>query len=275
MNKPQIWHYGLVARDWAEFATDGGIQTPYFKKVIESAGQPALDLGCGTGRILLQLLQAGLEVDGCDYSQDMLDLCADRAKQAGLSPQLYHQSMNELDLPRRYRTIYACGVIGLGGEQSLALQTMRRCYDHLRPGGVFVFDYGPRYNDPPAWLNRLPDSRHSLPDEWPEAEPGDRRRLSDGTELELVHRTVEMDPLEDVAVRQMRARLYADGKLIREEIHTQKVGDYSKNELVLMLKTAGFRQIQVTGDYSDEPATADHLDLVFLARKENEDLYHL
>ena len=42
-----------------------------------------------------------------------------------------------------------------------------------------------------------------------------------GLELELVARTVEMDPLEDVATRQIRARLWRKGKLLKEEVHTQ------------------------------------------------------
>lgn len=265
MEQPQIWHYGLVAVDWAEFATDGGKEAPYFKNKIEMFGQPALDLGCGTGRLLIPLLRAGLEVDGCDYSQDMLDQCAARAKQEGLSTTLYPQSMHELDLPRRYRTIYACGVIGLGGKQELAQQAMRRCYDHLRPGGALIFDYSPRWNDPPAWLNRLPDSRHALPQEWPES--GRRQTLSDGTDLEITTRTIYMDPLENVATRQVRARLWKGDLLLKEEIHTQVVGDYSKNELLLMLEKAGFQDTEVKGDYCDEPATADDEVILFIARK--------
>ena len=265
MEQPQIWHYGLVARDWAEFATDGGQEAQYFKSLVERFGQPGLDLGCGTGRLLLPLLQAGLDVDGCDYSADMLALCRERATAAGLSPTLYQQAMHELDLPRRYKTIFACGVIGLGGQRRLTMQTMQRCYDHLRPGGAFAFDYSPRWNDPPAWLSRLPENRRALPDEWPEST--ERQRLADGSELEIATRTVSMDPLEDVTTRQIRARLWRDGKLLTEEIHTQKVEDYSKHELILMLERAGFGDIQLYGDHSDEPATADHGVLVFVARK--------
>jgi len=265
MEQPQIWHYGLMARDWAEFATDGGKESVYFQQLIESSGQPALDLGCGTGRLLIPLLHAGLDVDGCDYSKDMLAFCEARAKKEGLSPHLYAQAMHELDLPRRYRTIFACGALGLGGEQKLALQAVQRCYDHLRPGGILAFDYSPRWNDPPAWLSRLPENRHALPEEWPTS--GERKLLSDGTELELDARTVVMDPLEEVATRQIRARLWQKGELIKEEIHTQKVGDYSKNELVMMLERAGFRDIKIYGDYSSEPATADHNVLIFIATK--------
>jgi len=265
MEQPQIWHYGLVARDWAEFATAGGKEAEYFRRLIESSGQPALDLGCGTGRLLLPLLQAGLDVDGCDYSADMLAMCRERVRREGLSSVLYEQAMHALDLPRRYRTIFACGVIGLGGERRLTLQAMLRCHEHLRQGGTFAFDYSPRWNDPPAWLSRLPEGRHALPQDWPSS--GERQRLEDGSELEIVARTVSMDALEEVATRQIRARLWRGGELLTEEIHTQRVEDYSKNELVLMLERAGFGKVGVYGDYSDEPATSDHQQLVFVARK--------
>jgi hypothetical protein len=46
-DRPQTWHYGLVARYWAEQNTDGP-EIPYFQNLIERHGQPALDAGCGT-----------------------------------------------------------------------------------------------------------------------------------------------------------------------------------------------------------------------------------
>lgn len=265
MQQPQVWHHGLVARDWAEFATDGGKEALYFKKIIETSGQPALDLGCGSGRLLLPYLQAGLDVDGCDYSKDMLARCRERANAEGLSPRLYAQAMHELDLPRRYRTIFACGVIGLGGERQLTKKAMQRCYEHLRSGGTFAFDIAPRWNDPPAWISRLPERRQALPEEWPSS--AKRKPLADGCELELVARTIAVDPLEEAQTRQIRARLWRNGTMVKEEVHTQRYEEYGKNELVLILEHAGFNDIQIRGDYSDEPATADHKILVFVARK--------
>ena len=192
MKQPQIWHHGLIARDWAEFETDGGKEALYFREFIETAGQPALDLGCGSGRLLLPYLQAGLDVDGCDYSKDMLIQCQKRATREGLSPQLYEQAMHDLDLPRRYRIIFACGVVGLGGERRLTMKAMQRCYEHLRPGGRFAFDYMVRWNDPPAWLSRLPEARQALPQAWPSS--SERKLLVDGCELELATRTIAVDP---------------------------------------------------------------------------------
>ena len=71
---PQTWHYGLVAKWWSEFNDDfRPHEIPYFQKFIERDGEPALDVACGTGRLLLPYLRAGLDVDGCDVSADMID----------------------------------------------------------------------------------------------------------------------------------------------------------------------------------------------------------
>src|SRR5205814_5460733 len=107
--QPQTWHHGIVARWWAEFNVDGP-EIAYFQKFIADEGEPALDLACGTGRLLLPYLRAGLDVDGCDVSSDMLALCRERAEAEGLSPMLFAQAMHELDLPRLYRTVVECAV---------------------------------------------------------------------------------------------------------------------------------------------------------------------
>jgi len=55
VSTPQTWHYGLVAEWWAAFNTDGP-EISYFGRFVEQ-GQPALDAGCGTGRLLLPWLR--------------------------------------------------------------------------------------------------------------------------------------------------------------------------------------------------------------------------
>jgi len=62
---PQTWHYGLMARWWAEFVHDGP-EIAYFRDQIERYGDPALDVACGTGRLLLPFLRAGWAVDGME-----------------------------------------------------------------------------------------------------------------------------------------------------------------------------------------------------------------
>src|ERR1044072_1864209 len=97
----RTWHHGLVARWWAEFNLDGP-EIEFFRSFVE-AGQPALDLACGAGRLLVPYLRAGLDVDGCDVSEDMVAACRAKADREGLAPHLSVTPMHELDLRRRYR----------------------------------------------------------------------------------------------------------------------------------------------------------------------------
>ena len=56
------WHYGLIARWWAEFNTAEPAELAYLEAAIRRFGQPALDLGCGTGGLLIPLLATGLDI---------------------------------------------------------------------------------------------------------------------------------------------------------------------------------------------------------------------
>jgi SAM-dependent methyltransferase len=56
---------------------------PYWLKVGREAGGPVLDLGCGTGRILLPLLEAGVDADGVDLHRPMLAYARRKAEATG------------------------------------------------------------------------------------------------------------------------------------------------------------------------------------------------
>lgn len=264
-DQPQTWHYGLVAHYWSEFNVASPAELGYWRQCIERFGQPALDAGCGTGRLLLPLLAAGLDVDGSDISPDMLALCRTKAEQAGRAPGLFAQPMHELDLPRPYRTIYMCGVFGIGGNRQQDREALRRVYAALEPGGALVVDLYPDYTDARKWQTWATENSRALPQPWP-AE-GARRKASDGSEYELIVRMVGVDPLEMVKTIEMRARLWRDGQLVAEEDRQLREIVYTKGELLLMLEQAGFRDVTVTGGLTDAPPTPADDRLLFVARK--------
>ena len=263
MSDPTTWHYGVVARWWAEFNRTGP-EIEYFRSFVER-GQPALDVACGTGRILLPLLRAELDVDGCDISPDMLALCRDAAEREGLSPTLYAQPMHQLDLPRRYRTILVCGGFGLGSTHEQDLEALRRFHAHLEPGGLLILDNEAPYADTRIWHLWEKEARATLPQSW--RPPGDRRKGSDGAEYELRTRVVELDPISQQVTMEMRASMWRDGNIVADETNVLHMTQYLARELVMMLEGAGFSDIQVRGDYVAEPPTADTDFFVFIARK--------
>ena len=138
----RTWHYGLVARWWAEFNQGEGEEEElaYFQRAIAAAGEPVLDAGCGNGRLLLPLVRSGLDVDGTDASEDMLAWCRKGAEADRIQVNLYAQPMHALDLPRRYRTVIACGVFGVGGTRADDLEGLRRIRGLLEPGGPLLMD---------------------------------------------------------------------------------------------------------------------------------------
>lgn len=259
---PQTWHHGLVAEWWAEFNTEGP-EIDYFGRFVER-GQPALDAGCGTGRLLLPWLRAGFDVDGCDVSADMVALCRDRAAREGLRPTLFVQPLHELEPPRRYATIVACGVFGLGSTRAQDEEALRRFRRALEPGGTLVLDNEVPYAKPNLWKRWTRDERRLLPTPWP-AE-GDRARTADGSELALRSRMVELDPLDQTAVLELRAERWRDGELVASEEHRLSMRMYFRDELLLLLERAGFADVDVRGGYDDEGPTADHDFLVYVAR---------
>ena len=264
---PETWHYGVVARYWAEFNVDGGPEAEYFRSYIEEGGGPALDAGCGSGRLLVPWLHVGLDVDGCDVSADMIALCRERAEREGLSPTLYVQSLHELDLPRRYRTIVVCGALGVGSSRERDQQALLRLHEHLEPGGTLVMDNEVPYASARNWTHWLPEHRRELPRPW--ASPGDRRRGGDGTEYALSTRLVDVDPLRQLVRVEMRAQMWRDENIVAEEERVIDLMQYFKGEIVLMLEAAGFVDVDVRGAYDGGEPTPDHDFLVFVARRSN------
>jgi SAM-dependent methyltransferase len=262
---PQTWHHGLVATWWAEF-NQGGPEIPYFQQHVER-GQPALDVACGAGRLLIPYLRAGLDVDGCDVSADMVGLCREQAAREGLSPTLFVQPMAELDPPRTYRTIYVCGGFGLGSTREDDAQALRRFHDCLEPGGTLVLDNENPYSGGLPWRYWLKEERAKIPRPRKPLEDAERRRASDGADYALEARVLDFDPLEQRITYEMRAGMWRDGELVREEEHNLQMTLYFKNELLLMLERADFTDVVVHGDYREEPATPETVFVVFVARK--------
>jgi ubiquinone/menaquinone biosynthesis C-methylase UbiE len=257
-----------MARWWAEFVVAEPEEMAYFETAIRRFGEPALDVGCGTGRILVPLLADGFDVDGSDVSADMIAEAKAKATTAGFNPQLKVQPMHELDFDRLYRTIYMCGSFSLGGRRDHDRQALQHAYRHLEPGGALLianheFPYAGL--DEARWARWLPKHRDEIPREWP-AE-GERRTTSDGDEIELIFRLAELNPLEQRQTLEIRARLWRGGKIVKEEAHSLKENLYFAQEILLLLDEAGFRDLAVEGGYSGRPAAADDGMVAFVARR--------
>ena len=256
------WHYGVIARYWSEFNTSGP-EIGFFQRFV-AAGQPALDIACGTGRLLVPYRRAGLDVDGCDVSADMIALCRQALGREGLQANLYVQPMHLLATERRFRTVFICGGFGLGAAREQDGEALLRIRDCLEPGGLLVFDVEMPYADARQWQLWLKANRAALPEPWRESAP--RRTASDGTDYELRVRTVELDPVVQRLSLEMWARQWRGDQLLADEKNVLTANLYFRPELELLLQQAGFSEIEVQGHYTGRPATPEDDFLVFIAR---------
>ena len=102
------------------------------------------------------------------------------------------------------------------------------------------------------------------PNFWTE---GERERASDGSDYVMRSRLENLDPLEQVLTLKYWAQHWQGERLIGEEKRILTSNLYFRNELLMMLKQAGFDEIAVQGDYTEAAATPEHEMLVFIAQK--------
>jgi SAM-dependent methyltransferase len=168
-------YYDLLYRD-----KDYAKEASFVLETLASLGcEPAtlLDLGSGTGRHAMAMARLGVSVTGVDNSEVMLSM-ARSAKAAGLphgvvSPEFHLGDARNVRLGRRYDAVTALfHVMSYQITEDDVLAAFATAREHLRPGGVFLFDfwYGPGVlTDRPTERNRdFEDEdvyvrRHALP----------------------------------------------------------------------------------------------------------------
>ena len=96
-------------------------------------GEKILDLGCGDGRVTLQLIAAGANVIGIDPAADMVEA----ARRLGVDARV--QSVYDLDFDREFDAVFTNSVLHWVLEPNRAIA---RIFAALKPGGRFVGEFG-------------------------------------------------------------------------------------------------------------------------------------
>lgn len=220
----------------------------YTELAIERPG-PVLELGCGTGRVLLELYRAGIECVGLDSSQAMLARLRERAHElrlrphAGSSspgPELFLGRMQDFDLaPRRFQLIYSAfrpfQHLYTVDDQLSCLRTVLR---HLEPGGRFAFDV----------FNPKLDRAYELS----EPESGDLRFRLDGREV-VRYVSLRRDPAQQMIEARMRFETLEQGRPIKNETELVRMRWFTRFELEHLMARAGYENVMIYGDFDRSP----------------------
>jgi SAM-dependent methyltransferase len=239
--------------DYESFQDDVALYLGY----AERTGGPLLELGCGTGRLLLPLARAGFDVTGVDLSPRMLEVAQAKVDATGLADQitLVQADMRQVELPQQYRLAFIAinSFMHLTSleDQLAALRAWRKL---LLPGGLLIIDVD--HPDPRHLLEA--DGRLDLHGRWFDPDSG-------ATVLKHMSRTLD-------AARQLQHVLFIydevfpDGQLRRTLAPFQARYLY-RFEGELLLDKAGFSPEQVYGSYDLDPYSSESERMIFVARR--------
>jgi SAM-dependent methyltransferase len=228
---------GLKAETWDLFE-DSGPDAPdraFFLDLIRRSGEPVLDVCCGTGRLLLDFLALGIDVDGVDASQAMLDLCRAKAERRGLDVHLYRQSMERLRLARNYRTVMvASGSFQLLTQPKEARLAMECLVDALAPGGTLCLCF------------MLPPSEDDLADAGPDGWRLSRevRAGDDGLSYRMWSRQ-RFDRVNQLEHLENRIEALRDNRVVRSEEFgwTPVTRWYTPDQAIELMAAAGLVEV--------------------------------
>jgi ubiquinone/menaquinone biosynthesis C-methylase UbiE len=146
------WDDYAAFYDWENARTIGRRDVAFWQGLARREGGPILELGCGTGRLLMPLARASAPVVGVDRSSAMIGRAIARRRRLPLRrrPGIVRGDIRALPFPSRS---FRCVIAPYGMLQSVIADdefdaTLAEARRVLRPGGVLGVDLVP---DLPAW----------------------------------------------------------------------------------------------------------------------------
>jgi SAM-dependent methyltransferase len=215
---------------------------------------PVLEVGCGTGRILIPTLEAGVDIDGVDLRPEMIEICRKKAETIGRKPTLFAGDMRDFTMPRKYALVtmpFRVFQHALTTEDQL--KTLRIIREHLDPGGVLVFNvFFPNYE-------RLagPDGEQVLEREFDHPDTGLPVMYYSTAWRDRVNQTMRIE----AEIQQSDPRGYV-GEAHKYEFSMRWT---FRAEMELLLYTAGYARFEVMGGFEGEPLDHDKAEMVWTA----------
>jgi SAM-dependent methyltransferase len=235
--------------DYAKIRDPSG-DREYYAALARERGGPVLEIGCGTGRVLLPVAESGLECVGVDPSPEMLEVF--RAKGVPPNVTLVAGEARTFDLsPKRFALVIAAFRVFqhfLGVEEQLAvLANVRR---HLTPGGAFAFDLFE------------PDLARMAAVHEPEREDV---RTQDGEIETRRFVSIERDHARQILHAVFRHERWRGDERLGDEVSTNDLRWFYRFEVEHLLARAGFVIEAVSGGFDGKPYDAKH-EMIFIAR---------
>lgn len=234
----------------------------FFVDGAQASRGPVLELGCGTGRVLIPVARAGIEIVGLDLSPRMLQVCRTRLQNelesVGSRIRLVQGDMRDFELEKRFNLITLPfrpfqHLIRVGDQ----LSCLRSIHRHLADGGHLVLDL---FN---PWLEALVDKNLGK-----EAGEEPEFLTPDGRRVVRRHMIRSRDYSNQVIQAQLIYYVtYPDGRNERL-VHEFAMRYAFRFEAEHLLARSGFEVESVYADYDKTPYGSKYPgELIFVAKR--------
>jgi SAM-dependent methyltransferase len=137
-DEAQAWDLIVPA---SQTKREANFLTWVFRQLSRREVHDVLDLGCGTGRLAIELSSRGYSVTGIDKFAAMLRRAELNAKEHGVSLRLHQSSLENLDVSDQFDAAYSVfSVFNYILQEEMLRSTLNRLKTLIRPGGLLVLD---------------------------------------------------------------------------------------------------------------------------------------
>lgn len=259
MNEPD--KYELLAKHY-----DGAYDAmkledaPFYLELARKAGGPVLEIGCGTGRVLLPIARAGVPIEGLDASPAMLSLLRRKLEKEPADVRrrvkLHAGDMRKFRLKKKF-SLVTIPFRPLQHMHTLQdqLDALTSAGAHLEKDGRLAFDvFFPKFDRLTGGLGE-----ERLEGEW-QIDGGKRRVVRH-------FRKDSYDKIRQNFTGTFLLRTYQGEKLVGEEAGPLKMTWYTYGQMEALFPQAGLEVVEEYGSFAKAPLDNDSAEMIFILKK--------
>ena len=219
----------------------------FYQARLPSADAVVLELGCGTGRVLVPLSSGCRAIQGLDISEAMLARCRQKLQAAGITPSQAQVALGDIThfaLGRTFDLIIAPYRVFQLLEKEAQVDGLFQCVrEHLAPGGTCILNVVHLHQDPERWRQEWGATSEMF--RWEVTVAGERLRCDE--------RRPRMDLEKRILYPELIYHRYQDGAWVEEAVLKIPRRCYAAEEFAQVIRSHSFRIVQRWGGYAGEP----------------------
>ena len=221
----------------------------FWQQFAQNYGEPILEIGCGSGRVTLPLVQSGFQITALDFSEKMLAILRQKAKNSS-NLELVQADMRNFNLEKRFASAF---ISYFSLQQLLSVSDMLAClqtiHKHLKNGAKLGLDIMPCVCEGPDKMELSP--LYSAPFQ------GKTVTMYSSYQIDRLHQ-----------IKHWQDKYYEVSETGRTVLENKvSLKECPPDLMELLLEKAGFRLVEKYGGFQQQEITTDSQNILYIAQK--------